>query len=353
MKEMASENPNWVITDNTLLTDASIIFKGLQNPNSIHNPDRFENWKRFLEGVILHERMFADDHIFRHQEHIKYLQQRMDSYIAGVNISDEERGLILKDASRAYKKVYDVIPSIFGDATQKRADYQKWINRTSHDLQRSLFYISLSEKLGLSYRPSISRERVFNKTYEKKPKSEINADAVSSAVMQKLFENASIYAENIKRLGGPQLIIATLPPITNMVIHTAKKTGSWSDAIELLRGSQSVRAFQNWCNDVADSIQNGNARAIKKLRTLSTFLEGWRVDPDEGVYHSAVKIGISSLPKIPVLPMIEMPELEISKELSFELPVLWRPYHLLFLNQVYKTTIQPEIDLSSLSKIKL
>lgn len=61
---MEIEN-DWVVTDNTTLTDATKFVLHDLDPSDGIGQIYFLNWLNFIKGVILHGKILADNYIFR------------------------------------------------------------------------------------------------------------------------------------------------------------------------------------------------------------------------------------------------------------------------------------------------
>jgi hypothetical protein len=356
MNKRKVKDPQFVVTDNTLLTDAAIVFRALQHGPDQLRRDRFKNWERFIEGVVLHKTLYADKRIFEQQPHIQRLKQSLDidNCIAGVELRDDERETLNTAIKTQYRKVQKKVSKAYSEKKDDNAFYKpKTENRIRKDLQRALFYLELSNKLETAYHPSISRAVVLGRVFDKDGGIVNSPENIADKTFAYMVEFASEYTENIKKLGGPQLIMAKLPPIVNLIIKEAKKCGSWSEAIAKYRNSRGVNSFRNWCVDVAESLNEGDGRALKKYKKLNDFLTGWTNDPDERIKYRTIEIGIGQLPKIVGFPNIELPDMELSAKIKINLPMIWRPSYFLFLNRVFKATITPKFSLEGMKNIKM
>ncbi|MCK4603945.1 MAG: hypothetical protein KAU41_04510 [Deltaproteobacteria bacterium] len=159
--------PDWVVTDNTTLTDAAIVFAALEDGRLPDSKPKYLNWLSFLEAAVLHEFTLADDRIFRHQPRIQTMKSAIGDYIAGLDLGNETRTELKQDVRgfvEPFKdKLQSQLESLRLDIEKtKQHSIEQVFNRANSDLHRSLFYISLASSVGLAYRPAHSRERVFS-----------------------------------------------------------------------------------------------------------------------------------------------------------------------------------------------
>ena len=267
--------PDWVVTDNTALTDASIVFAALENGRLPDSKPKYLNWLSFLEAAVLHEFTLADDRIFRHQPRIQTMKLAIGDYIAGLDLGNEKRTEMKRDVRAFVEPLKGKLRSqleplrLHIEKTKKNSKEQIF-NRANSDLHRSLFYISLASSVGLAYRPAHSREQVFSavvgESAEDDPSQPRDLEVeLTSGLLHRILESASSYSEHVRSLGGPTMVIAELPPLAAMVVSTAKRTGTYAEALHEIRSSKALHGFRRWVKDVIGCLRTGDGRGVRLL----------------------------------------------------------------------------------------
>ena len=346
-KSQIPTNQQWVVTDNTTLTGAAIVFRELQRASPVLHADSIENWLSFLQGMVLHDVMLADNEIFGSNPIIQEFAENFSGKLTGFDLGKANRSE-LKTAVRTQCRtmrgsVESFATSIIDTSTKK---FHRVYNRTYSELHRGMFYVGAATELGLSYRPSSSRESIFAKTLQPKPwapdiSQTDTAGKLAASLFSTIDESAAEYKQQLDELSGTQLLSAQLPAIAMLVIEYALKTGSWAEAIGALRDSSACQKFRQWACDVITAIANGDKQALTELNETRNFIRGWVNDADEGVYYKTRNVGIGQLSDLFTLP------------LSFKVadPIINRSQHLIFLNGAFKAAVKP-IQFEKLKKIR-
>lgn len=329
---------DWVVTDNTTLTDAAITFAALEKGRVPELRQMYVNWLAFLEAVVLHGVTLADDRIFRDQPWIQTLKTAIGDCIAGVDLGDGTRREIKQDVhgfvAPLRDRLYEQLDNLRLDIEKTKGhSLDQVFNRANSDLHRSLFYISVASAVGLAYRPAVSRERVFASiipSADSRTEQRRDYEAeISSGLLSRVLTSAQTYADHVQSLGGPTLITADLPPLASLVVAEAKRTGTWSEAIHNLRHSKAVGAFRGWLSDVVGCFETGDGKGVRLLKRANRFIDGWGSDPDEGLKYVTRTIGIGNFHST----------MNFSLKYRFRDPVLMVPSHLVFLSKVFKSTV--------------
>lgn len=305
---------DWVVTDNTTLTDATKFVLHDLDPSDGIGRIYYLNWLNFIEGVILHGKMLADNHIFQHQKDIQYLKSHFPDCIDGIDLG-KERDNITKDVRRVLKGRKD------SDSPQE------W----SH-LHRGLFYINVAKQHGLPYRPAYSREKAFSK-YLDSEWNHIDSTSKNHDLTNNILDNIANAQDNYKseleNLGAPKFIGAKIPPLATLVLNEAIKTQSWSEAINTIRVSKGAEAFRAWLREVVDCLSDGDVKARRELEKAGNFLKNWTIDPDEGVKYKMRGIKVAQVNKY----------LEPGINIAFRDPVIFQQQHIVFMSELFKSNI--------------
>ena len=88
---------------------------------------------------------------------------------------------------------------------------------------------------------------------------------LTSGLLQRILESASSYSEHVRSLGGPTMVIAELPPLAAMVVSTAKRTGTYAEALHKIRSSKALHSFRRWVKDVVGCLRTGDGRGVRLL----------------------------------------------------------------------------------------
>ena len=164
--EQLPSNNDWAVTDNTTITDASIVFQSFAEGNTDIPAFRLENWNLFIESFIFHGVLIADNRIFHHHPHIQLLKSYLGDNIQGIDFGDEHRNKIktqVRQFCRPIKKnVADQIPESLNQLYEsKNKSFQVTFDR----LNRGLFYSTIASELNLPYLPCRKRHDVFENVF--------------------------------------------------------------------------------------------------------------------------------------------------------------------------------------------
>ena len=106
--------------------------------------------------------------------------------------------------------------------------------------------------------------------------------------------------------------------------------GSWSEAIGSLRSSSAARGFRRWVRDVVEAVHSGDGKGLRMLRTTNAFIDGWGTDPNEGILYRTRRFGLGNVHRM------------VDLKVTFDLrdPVLAAPRHLVFLNRLFRASLE-------------
>lgn len=321
---------DWVVSDNTTLTDAARLVTNKVELDSGLGNQCFVNWLNFIESLVLHGKILADNHVFENQKDIQHLCSFFPGLVDGIDLGDQRKA-ITTSVRRALQGKKD---------SDSPAEW-------SH-LHRGLFYIEVARMNNLPYKPAFARERAFDRylkrewvAAEEKWKGQ-NYQQLSTNILENIQSVSDQYKKELEELGAPAFVEAELPPLASLIFQTASKVGSWSEAIYLVRDSNGAKAFRSWIKEITECLEAGDIKARRELEQAAHFMKGWSSNPNEGIKYKSRSIKLSLLDNY----------LETGIRLPIKDPVLYQRRHLVFLSGLVKAKITP-IDKDQFLKIEL
>lgn len=210
--------------------------------------------------------------------------------------------------------------------------------------------MEVAERNGLIYQPAYAREIAFEKFLisewilaEKKSNNRYLQN-LSNRISDKILNASNAYKQELESLGAPKVIGTKIPPLSSLIFNEAKRTGSWSEAIDIVRNSKGALAFRTWIKDVSESLENGNIEARHELEEVDNFMTLWSKEPNEGVKYISRIIKIAQ-----VIPYMK---LEPAISINLKDPVIHQKEYLVFMSGMVKSNLMP-IKIEQLFKIKM
>ena len=224
-----------VVVDNNVLTSVKQYVTTQVEPSWFH----LSSFAQMLELLVLADRLFVDEmsmHISGTDDFLTSLHPEMANVIAGLGVSDRERGAAVSFAQNHA----DAYPDSSLDEWSQLA------------LLRGHFYLLLATSRGLPYFPSQQRASYLSAL---EPAS---SDVAVFARVAKAFERLRYEAYSVLRQSGDfayRYRPLPYPPLFAFMVNRAANMRELFEIAIDMRESRHARSFRRWCADLVAAEQ--------------------------------------------------------------------------------------------------